>query len=249
MTYKLVAFDLDGTLAESKSPISDEMVETLDRLLEIVPVCVITGGDESQLREQVASRLKNTKQLHLMPTCGTKYLINDKDNWSLQYSENIPTIDTRRIIRAIVSTVMSLGMVEHEIYGNTTECRGSQVTFSALGQNAPLDRKLAWDPDGSKKKKLREALSQLLPDFEVRSGGTTSIDITRKGIDKAYGIRKLAEITGILPSEMIFIGDRLDFDGNDHPVIYTGAVCIEITSPEETLSVVNNLIENVLKEN
>jgi len=249
MTYKLVAFDLDGTLAESKSPISDEMVEALDKLLKIVPVCVITGGDETQLRVQVASRLSDTKQLHLMPTCGTKYLINDKDNWSLQYSENISTIDTRRIVRSIVSTVMSLGMVEHEPYGNTIESRGSQVTFSALGQEAPLDKKLAWDPDGSKKKKLRDALANLLPDFEVRSGGTTSIDITRKGIDKAYGIRKLSEITGILPSEMIFIGDRLDFDGNDHPVIYTSAVCIEITSPEETLSVINNLIENVLKEN
>lgn len=246
MAYKLVAFDLDGTLAESKAALSDEMVEKLNQLLKLVPVCIITGGNEHQIRTQVADRLESVENLHMMPTCGTKYLINDSNGWSVQYEENISTLDSRAIVRAIVSTVTSLGLAERETYGNPIEMRGSQVTFSALGQNAPLDKKLAWDPDGWKKKKIRDALAPLLPNFEVRGGGSTSIDITRKGVDKAYGIRKLSETTGIGCSEMIFVGDRLDEDGNDYPVIFTGAVCIEVSNPEETLGVIDTIIKDEL---
>lgn len=249
MTYELVAFDLDGTLAESKSPISDEMVEMLEKLLAVVQVCVITGGGEKQLRSQVADRLTTVKGLHLMPTCGTKYLVRNKRHWAVQYSEDISTIDARNIFRTVQECAEELGFWEQTSYGDIIECRGSQVTFSALGQEAPIDRKLAWDPDGSKKTALRNAVAEKLPNFEVRCGGTTSIDITRSGVDKAYGIRKLSMVTEIPANQMIFIGDRLDLDGNDYPVISTGATCIEVSNPEETLGVINNLINNVLKEN
>lgn len=249
MTYKLVAFDLDGTLAESKSPISDEMVEMLEKLLTVAQVCVITGGGEKQLRSQVADRLTTVKGLHLMPTCGTRYLIRNKSHWAVQYSEDISTIDSRNIARTIQECAEDLGLWESRPYGQIIERRGSQVTFSALGQDAPLNEKLAWDPDGSKKIMLRDAVAEKLPNFEVRCGGSTSLDITRSGVDKAYGIRKLSMVTGISTSEMLFIGDRLDFNGNDYPVISTGATCIEVSSPDETLGVINNLINNVLKEN
>jgi phosphomannomutase len=43
----------------------------------------------------------------------------------------------------------------------------------------------------------------------VRLGGTTSVDVTKPGIDKAYGIRKLRDTLGIAIEEMIFIGDAL----------------------------------------
>ena len=94
--------------------------------------------------------------------------------------------------------------------GTILEDRGSQITFSALGQEAPLDAKRAWDPTGEKKAALRDAVAPLLPDLEVRSGGSTSVDITLKGVDKAYGMKRLAEMTGIALEEMIFVGDRLD---------------------------------------
>lgn len=249
MTYKLIAFDLDGTLAESKSPISDEMVERLQQLLSIVDVCIITGGTENQLRSQVADRLKEVKGLHLMPTCGTRYLINNKNQWSVQYSDNISTLETRKIMRVLEDTAKDLDLWEKYSHGDIIENRGSQITYSALGQEAPLDAKLAWDPDNAKKLTLRDAVAAQLPKFEVRCGGTTSLDITRKGVDKAYGIRKLSQLTGISTGEIVFIGDRLDFNGNDYPVVFTGATCIEVTSPEETLGLIDTLIKNVLKEN
>lgn len=82
-----------------------------------------------------------------------------------------------------------LGLWAEETWGPALEDRGSQVTYSALGQAAPVDAKLAWDPDNSKKEALRAYAAERLPDLEVRSGGSTSIDITKRGIDKAYGAR------------------------------------------------------------
>lgn len=45
---KLIVFDLDGTLAESKSPLDAEMAKLLGALLGVVKVAVISGGNWPQ---------------------------------------------------------------------------------------------------------------------------------------------------------------------------------------------------------
>ena len=76
---KVIAFDLDDTLAVTKSEISDRMSGLLSRLVEKYDVCIITGGRFEQIEKQVVSRLEVPEhllgKLHLMPTCGTRYLI------------------------------------------------------------------------------------------------------------------------------------------------------------------------------
>jgi len=42
---KLIVFDLDGTLAESKSPLDAEMGILLSSLIGVVKVAVISDGD------------------------------------------------------------------------------------------------------------------------------------------------------------------------------------------------------------
>ena len=64
-----------------------------------------------------------------------------------------------------------LGLWEENPWGNIIEDRGSQITFSALGQEAPLDAKRAWDPDGTKKAALRDAVQPDVPELDVRGGG------------------------------------------------------------------------------
>src|SRR5699024_584984 len=135
-----------------------------------------------------------------------------------------------------------LGLWAERTWGPVLEDRGSQITFSALGQRAPLDAKRTWDPLGEKKERLRAAVAPLLPGLEVRSGGSTSVDVTRKGVDKAYGMRRLAEHTGIDLADMLFIGDRLDEGGNDYPVKALGVPCREVAGAEETAAVVRDLL-------
>jgi phosphomannomutase len=101
---------------------------------------------------------------------------------------------------------------------------------------------VAWDPTGSKKTALRDAVAARIPDLEVRSGGSTSVDITHRGIDKAYGMTKLAEQTGIALGDMLFVGDRLDEAGNDYPVLALGVPCRAVEGWEQTVDFLDALI-------
>ena len=104
-----------------------------------------------------------------------------------------------------------------------------------------MDAKRAWDPTGEKKSALRDAVAPYLPELEVRSGGSTSVDITLRGVDKAYGMRRLAEVTGIALDDMLFVGDRLDPAGNDYPVKALGVPCHAVTGWEDTAEYVTDL--------
>jgi len=141
------------------------------------------------------------------------------------YAHSLADDEKQRALSAVREEAERLGLWEAEPWGDILEDRGSQITFSALGQSAPLEAKMAWDPTGEKKNNLREAVAARIPDLEVRSGGSTSVDITHRGIDKAYGMGKLAEATGISLDDMLFVGDRLDPDGNDYPVLAMGVEC------------------------
>ncbi|MEO5534093.1 MAG: HAD-IIB family hydrolase [Pseudolysinimonas sp.] len=244
---RLVAFDLDDTLAPSKSPVDPRMANLLVRLLEVVEVCVISGGQFGQFQSQLIDNLpvdhpEALGRLHLMPTCGTQYFLFRDGGWQQQYAENLTDEQKDAALAAVESEAKRLGYWEADTWGPILEDRGSQITFSALGQAAPVDAKKAWDPTGEKKNALRAAVQRHLSDLEVRSGGSTSIDITRRGIDKAYGMTRLAELTGIPLNEMLFVGDRLDPDGNDYPVKVLGVPCIAVEGWHDTAVVVERFL-------
>lgn len=241
-----LVFDLDDTLAPSKSTIDARMAQLLVQLLSQGEVCIISGGRFEQFDSQVLRHLDATEdqltRLHLMPTCGTRYLRRGGGAWQEAYAEDLDEDEKSRIIEVLRSGAQDLGLWEEHTLGEVIEDRGSQITFSALGQQAPLEAKAAWDPDGSKKTALRDHASRLLPDLEVRSGGSTSIDVTRKGIDKAYGIGKLMEQLGVGREALLFIGDRLDPAGNDYPVLAYGVPCVAVSGWEETAELVASIL-------
>ncbi len=241
---KLIVFDLDGTLAESKAALDVEMAKLLTRLLEVAKVAIISGGDWPQFEKQVLSKLPKTqvlKHLSILPTCGTKYY-HYKAGWKKLYAEDFTTDEKKKIIKNLNEAVEKTGVKAGKIWGEQIEDRGSQVTYSGLGQQAPLDAKKKWDPDFKKRKKIKAILDKTLPEFSVQMGGATSIDITKPGIDKAYGIHKLHKTLKIKISEMIFIGDALFDGGNDHPAKTTGVDCIQVRDPDETKRVVEGII-------
>jgi len=233
---KLIVFDLDGTLAESKSSLDSEMAALLHDLLEVVKVAVISGGDWPQFEKQLLSHLPqdgSLKNLSLLPTCGTKFYQYDED-WKKLYEEDFTSSEKEKIIDSLHKALGTTGYKAEKVWGEIIEDRGSQITFSALGQQAPLEEKTKWDPDFAKRKKIVAILDTLIPEFSVRMGGATSIDITKPGIDKAYGIRKLRDLLGISLEEMIFIGDALFPGGNDYPAKEAGVVSLPVRGPSET---------------
>lgn len=241
---KLIIFDLDGTLAKSKSPIDQEMAELLKSLLEVAEVSIISGGDWPQFEKQVLDHLpKNSlfQKLSILPTCGTKFY-QFKDDWKELYEENFTVEEKSQILESVNEAIKNSKLEIKKTWGEQIEDRGSQITFSALGQEAPLAEKKGWDDDFAKRKKIVEPLKKSLKDFSIGMGGTTSIDITKPGIDKAYGINKLKELLNIEIPEMLFVGDALFEGGNDYPARSTGAKCIQVRDPEETKRIVETVI-------
>lgn len=249
---RLVAFDLDDTLAPSKSALDATMIDLLVELLGYTEVCIISGGQFGQFVAQIIDKLpeispQKLARLHLMPTCGTQYYRSDAQGWTQVYAENLTGDEKNRARDAVEEAARRLGYWESETWGPILEDRGSQITFSALGQAAPVAAKIAWDVSGEKKNTLREAVQAQLPDLEVRSGGSTSVDITRQGIDKAYGMKRLAELTGVSLDDMLFVGDRLDEDGNDYPVKALGVECIAVEGWTDTAALLQDLLPRYAK--
>lgn len=244
-TIGLVAFDLDDTLAPSKSPLPPEVSQALVDLLAVRPVCIISGGQYGQFESQVIASLPDSpllERLHLMPTNGTRYHSYVDGAWVEQYAHELSPELRDKAMAALEEHAKRLGLWESDTWGPILEDRGSQVTFSALGQAAPVEAKKAWDPDGSKRARLREAVAPHVPELDVHAGGSTSIDITSRGIDKAYGITRLAEILDLPLGDILFVGDRLMPGGNDFPVIALGVQTHAVTGWEDTLDFLRGLV-------
>lgn len=241
---KLIVFDLDGTLAESKSALDAEMAKLLSALLGIVKVAVISGGNWPQFEKQLLANLPHDERLNnlsLLPTCGTKFYRYDS-GWKILYSEDFTTEQKEKIVHSFKQVMAASGFEVHRTWGEIIEDRGSQITFSALGQQAPIEEKKKWDLDFAKRQRMKVLLDKLIPEFSVRLGGTTSVDVTKPGIDKAYGIRKLRDTLGIAIQEMIFVGDALFPGGNDYPAKEAGVVSIQVRDPNESKRVIETII-------
>jgi len=242
---QLVAFDLDGTLAESKQPLQAPMGEALADLLGVAHVAVISGGDWPQFQKQVASRLParaDLSKLWLMPTTGTKLYTHKDGAWTSVYAELFDDETKAKILKAFDESLEATGFKPEETWGERIEDRGSQITFSALGQEAPIAEKEHWDPKFEKRKVIQADLKQRLPGLSINMGGATSIDITREGVDKAYGLQKLRDESGIPLDAMMFIGDAIFPGGNDYPAKELGLDTVRVRDPEETISVVTAIV-------
>jgi hypothetical protein len=184
-----------------------------------------------------------------MPTVGTRYYRFKQGKWRKMYSEDLTIKERQKIIKALNESLDDLGYREKKTYGDIIEDRGSQIACSALGQDIVdhlgeegVRRKEAWDPTNEKKQKLRDYVARLIPEFEVRMGGSSTIDVTKQGIDKAYGMQKLLDLLNISKNDVFFIGDRLEENGNDYPVKAMGIDCMEVSDWQDTALIIEAVL-------
>ncbi|MDP1688545.1 MAG: HAD-IIB family hydrolase [bacterium] len=246
-TKKIIIFDLDGTLAASKSKMDDEMSDLLSGLLVTKKIAVISGGSWKQFNEQFLDQLQCRDDLllnlFLFPTTGTRFYRYKSKIWIEVYADVLDPEERSKIKVAFETVFEEIGYKHPEkVYGEIIEDRGTQITFSALGQGIVKELggegvklKHEWkEANQDLKLKIALNLRKLLPEFEVRTGGLTSIDVTKKGIDKAYGMRQIEKFLKIPISEMLFVGDALYPGGNDYAAIEAGVDTIAVSGPEET---------------
>jgi HAD superfamily hydrolase (TIGR01484 family) len=242
---KLMVFDLDGTLAESKERVSAPMGELLGELLEKMSAAVMSGAAFEQFEEQLLPSFPDGthfEKLYLFSDNGAQCFVWSNNAWHTKYDKSFNSFEKARIFQALKEALAETGLDKDtdrpQEWGERIEDRGAQITFSALGQHAPIEEKKKWDPTREKRRPLYEALVRRLPDFSVAMNATTSIDITQKGVNKAYGIRRLIEYSQTSVSEMLYVGDALEDGGNDSVVKETGIRTMEVFGPEETAELI-----------
>ena len=251
---ELVIFDLDGTLTESKSNLRPDMARALAALLARKKVAVIGGGAYHQFREQFLAELAVPKpllaNLFLFPTTATTFY-RYRGGWRPVYQFLLSKTEVKAIKKAFADVLKEVRYVPpRKTYGKVLENRGTQVTFSALGQDVVaalgkkgLRLKEEWKKENTPLKiKIAKLVQKRLPKFEVRTSAYTSIDVTHKGIDKAYGVRKIGKTLGVPIKAMVFIGDGLYPGGNDHAARRTGVQCIAVRGPEDTKKIIRNIL-------
>ena len=242
--FDLVAFDIDGTLTVSKSPLEDsplvdsDMSDLVNKLMEKYKVAIISGASMKQFETQILAHLikdaELLKNLYLLPTNGTTICTYKGGAWQCPPVNALTTKEKEEIYAAFNKMFEEVGFkIPEHVYGDIIEDRGSQITFSAFGQNAPIEIKEAWDKDHEKREEMVSILKKYLPDFASHIGGTTSIDVTRRGIDKAYGLRELLKHLNLPNDKLLYVGDELYPDGNDAPALTVAGECKSVKGPKE----------------
>ena len=244
----LIIFDLDGTLTESKADMYSNMAKLFGELLMKKMVAVIGGGPYEQFRHQLIERLRCSpallKNIFLFPTTSMAFY-RYQGSWKKVYAHLLTKAEKAEIYSAFGKAFEKIDYVRpKKLYGKDMEDRQTQVSFSPLGQQAPVEAKKRWNKKFHKsiRMPLRKILQELLPQFEVKVGGLTTIDVTRKGIDKAYGIRQIQKYLHVPIKDMLFIGDALFPGGNDYAARKTGVACIAVKGPEDTKKIIQRLI-------
>ncbi len=245
--FKLIIFDLDGTLAESKQPMSGDIATLLAKLLNVTKVAIASGGALPQFIKQVVGGLprhSHLENLYLLPTSGAALYEFIGDDWNKVYEERLTEKEAKMIESTMLEVAKESGAVDFSepSWGERVEYRGGEITFSALGQKAPIAEKKSWDLDHSKRRILQEKIAARLPEFSVRIGGSTSIDVSKKGIDKAYGVHKLCERLGIKESQALYIGDELEKYGNDEVIYKIDVATCAVESPSDTARAIKSLL-------
>lgn len=210
---KLVAFDLDGTLTQHKSPLSDEMRSVLDKLGEKRQLLMVGAGSCLRIFKQMGGY-----PIDILGNYGLQYAKYNPDGGDLRfvYDKRFPC-DRESVSKRALEFREKYGFTDY--VGDSVEFHDSGVvTIALLGTKAELADKLAFDPDRSKRRAVYEEVKALFPDYKVFVGGSSSYDMAPDPYDKAYALAELCRERGLAHDEVLYVGDDYGPGGNDESV-------------------------------
>lgn len=237
-------FDLDDTLAESFQPPSDSMIEKLSELLGRMPVAIMTAAGLPRIEADFLHRIRSAHmdRFYIFPNSSAQCFAYQDGVLTNVYDMLLRPEQREEIKNAILESVAEVRLELDPRYQPRIIDRDVQIAYAALGLDASEDAKKAWDPDKSKRMHLKAALEKRLPNYEVLIGGKTTIDITTKGITKAYGVEWFSKKLNLEPTDMLYIGDAFYEGGNDAVVLSTGVQTRAVSSPRETESIIDEVL-------
>ncbi len=246
---KVLAFDIDHTLGLPRTPIPDEIAVLLVEALKRFEICIISGQNFDQFLKQVIGRLKLPEQsllrhLHCFPAQGTQYY-RFTDHWEQAYCYSLLTEQATKVSEALEQAARELGYWDESIIeggDKLIDNKHSQVTFAGLGLKANYEEKCVWDPDCAKRNAIIARCEELAPEFEYKIGGTTSIDVTDRGMDKGFGMRHLMQVLCVQKKDILYFGDMTQPGGNDYPVVAMGIDTITVHEYNATIEALTGII-------
>jgi HAD superfamily hydrolase (TIGR01484 family) len=238
-------FDLDETLAVSFQPPTPEMLARLTQLLSVLPVTIMTGAGFERLEEQFLPGIPrpSAEQLIFFTNSSTQCYIFCNGSWHLEYDLTLTEEERAKIKSAIRETIEEMDILKNAPhFGEQIVDRKAQIAFTSVGVDAPADLKKSWDPDGAKRRIICEVLKKKIPGYNILIGGASTIDVTRKDVDKAYGVEWYSKYMNIPIADMLYVGDALYEGGNDSVVIPTGIQTRQVSGPGETEKIIDELL-------
>ena len=235
--YKLVAFDLDGTLTQHKSPLSDEMRAALDALRDSGRDLLMVGaGNCRRIFRQMGGY-----PIDILGNYGLQYAEFDRAAGDLRfvYDRQIPCDHEGVLARAAVLREKH-GWTDYA--GESIEFHDSGVvTFALLGTTARLEDKLAFDPDRAKRRAAYADVKAAFPDFKVFIGGSSSYDMAPAPYDKAYALDQLCAGRGLSREDVLYVGDDYGPGGNDESVLLAGFPFLRIDDYRDTPAAIRRI--------
>lgn len=233
--YKHLFFDLDNTVTRSRTEITLEMESVLKKaVLRGMDVIIVSGARVEQSKKQ----MKNFPAIYLGQNGNDAE--DDRDEKSVKLWVNKLNEEERSEIMAHIKSIPRTWPVSDE--GDLIQDRGSQVSYSLLGHNENLEKKEAFDPDFSRRKKILLDHPFNSKNLDVKMGGTTCLDYFQKGKNKGFNIGVLLKKMNWQKEECVYAGDALFPGGNDDTVI--GVIHTKpVKDPEETLAFLKSFID------
>ncbi|MEY2665406.1 MAG: hypothetical protein RLZZ480_511 [Candidatus Parcubacteria bacterium] len=207
-TYKHLFFDMDQTIAPSRQRMLPEMYDYLSSLAQ--DIIVVSGSTIEQMPHQ----LGDLRSFRLGQNGNHAIDPDGVELWHVPLDEH-----HRTEILDHINEVIEI--LDHEINHewNPIEDRGAQITFSPIGNTAPVEFKKTYDPDRSKRLSLLEKIAFASEELVVKIGGSTSLDYLHKDRHKGTNVQKLIDFMKWDKDECIYFGDGLYPGGNDEAVI------------------------------
>jgi len=234
---KLVAFDLDGTLTQHKTPLDDANRAVLEQLAQHYHLLMVGAGNAMRIFNQLGHFPIDVignyglQEGRYNPQTGTLDLIRD---------EHLPC-DRDSVDKRVTMLRQQFGFTEFA--GNNVEFHDSGcVTFPLLGTAAAAADKLAFDPDRSRRREIYPTVIETFPDYTVFVGGSSSFDMAPSPFDKYYALSRYCSEHGLLHQEVAYVGDDYGPGGNDESVYRSDFNYYKIDDYRQLAEVVKDLL-------
>lgn len=219
---RLICFDLDGTLSQHKTPITQEVRTMLDRLSEKYKIMMVGAGNAPRIWNQMGQY-----PIDIIGNYGMQEAVV-KDGQLCIVREDTVVPDKEMFLEKCAYLREKYGYTQY--YGDSVEFHpAGMVTFCLLGTPAPIDEKIAFDPTREKRRVLYPEVLELFPEHSVYIGGSSSFDFTPKQYNKYDAIMKYAAENGYSKEEILYVGDDFEDGGGDSHIRIYGMdhICID----------------------